>query len=146
MRVLKNSIFKIIGCLCFVFCSIFLFCGEKSTTFANAEEVGQMESEAIEGIELVNNDEQIAELNGGAAEVVLIEGEGNSELPVRKEISSFENIVYISNANYFLLNPQHKKNDGSDNENGTCTTVAIQMLLGYHNYYSDRRIIPKLQE
>ena len=56
------------------------------------------------------------------------------------------NLYYIKNANYFLANPKHHNNDGSDNETGTCTTVATQMLLGYHNYYSDRRLIPETDE
>ena len=59
-------------------------------------------------------------------------------------IKNFENIKYIENANYFKVNPYHAANDGSDNEAGTCTTVAMQMLMGYHNYYSDGRLIPKL--
>lgn len=57
-------------------------------------------------------------------------------------IQNFENIKYIENANYFKVNPYHAANDGSDNEAGTCTTVAMQMLMGYHNYYSDGRLIP----
>lgn len=61
-----------------------------------------------------------------------------------KTINGFSNINYITNANYFMVNPYHAKNDESDNYFGTCTTVAMQMLLGYHNYYSDRRIIPEL--
>ncbi len=51
---------------------------------------------------------------------------------------------YIANSNYFLLNPKHAINDGSDNSLGTCTTVAMQMLMGYHNYYSDGRLIPEV--
>ena len=44
--------------------------------------------------------------------------------------------TYIPNAEYFLRNPRH-----GDNENGTCGAVAAQLMLSYHNYYSDRRII-----
>ena len=51
---------------------------------------------------------------------------------------------YIENANYFLANPKHHENDKSDNSQGTCTTVALQILVGYHNYYSDRRLIPEV--
>ena len=47
-------------------------------------------------------------------------------------------IHYIENANYFLANPKHHENDTSDNSQGTCTTVALQMLVGYHTYYFDR--------
>lgn len=57
-------------------------------------------------------------------------------------ITDLTNVKYIQNSNYFLMNPRHHVNDGSDNSAGTCTTVAMQMLMGYHNYYSDRRIIP----
>lgn len=53
------------------------------------------------------------------------------------------NLHYIENANYFLANPQHRDNVKADNLLGTCTTVAMQMLVGYHNYYSDRRLLPK---
>ncbi len=44
--------------------------------------------------------------------------------------------TYITNAEYFMLNPQH-----GNNENDTCSAVAAQLLLSYHNYYSDRRLI-----
>lgn len=43
---------------------------------------------------------------------------------------------YIQNYQYFLHNPKHGKNS-----TGTCGAVATQLLLSYHNYYSDRRII-----
>jgi len=43
---------------------------------------------------------------------------------------------YISNAQYFLSNPRH-----GNNSTGTCGAVAAQLMLSYHNYYSDRRII-----
>ena len=62
-------------------------------------------------------------------------------------------IHYIGNANYFLANPYHHENISKSKTNdddtsvdhilGTCTTVAHQILLGYHNYYSDRRLIPQ---
>lgn len=53
---------------------------------------------------------------------------------------------YIENANYFFANPKHRENDDDSGDHvfGTCTTVAHQMLLGYHNYYSDRRLIPEI--
>lgn len=56
------------------------------------------------------------------------------------------NAKYIENSNYFRLNPKHAKGLASDNKIGTCTTIAMQMLLGYHNYFSDRRLIPKFKE
>lgn len=52
-------------------------------------------------------------------------------------------VKYISNSLYFLKNPLHAEQVKEYNSKGTCTTVAMQMLLGYHNYYSDRRLIPK---
>lgn len=61
-------------------------------------------------------------------------------------IDDLQDIKKIQNENYFLINPQHGLNDGSYNAGGTCTTVALQMLLGYHNYYSDRRIIPEVSD
>ncbi len=56
------------------------------------------------------------------------------------------NVKYIENADYFIANPQHAEQKHDYNSQGTCTTVAFQMMLGYHNYYSDRRIIPKFGE
>ena len=44
---------------------------------------------------------------------------------------------YISNYNYFLVDPIH-----GSNESNKCGAVAAQLLLSYNNYYSDRRIIP----
>lgn len=44
--------------------------------------------------------------------------------------------TYIENRSYFLNDPYH-----GDNEHGTCGSVAAQLLLGYNNYYVDRRII-----
>ncbi len=54
-------------------------------------------------------------------------------------------IHYIENANYFLANPLHRENYDTSGDHllGTCTTVAHQLLVGYHNYYSDRRLIPE---
>lgn len=44
--------------------------------------------------------------------------------------------TYIANYDYFANNPKH-----GHNTNKTCGAVAAQLLLSYHNYYSDRRII-----
>lgn len=44
--------------------------------------------------------------------------------------------TYIPNANYFKSAPFRGPNNGT-----SCSAVAIQLLLSYHNYYSDRRII-----
>lgn len=52
----------------------------------------------------------------------------------------------IPNYHYFIINPVHG-NNGTNNisgngNSGTCGPVAAQILLGYHNYYNDRRIVP----
>ena len=76
------------------------------------------------------------------------------ENPIYREIESVENngtnvpeldtgaIIkvtngeYIPNYQYFTAAPTH-----GTNSNGSCGAVAAQLLLSYHNYYSDRRII-----
>ena len=42
----------------------------------------------------------------------------------------------IPNYQYFIANPMHR-----EEEPRPCGPVATQIFLGYHNYYSDRRII-----
>ena len=81
-----------------------------------------------------NNDESYDRL--------LISGTNERNQFITATIDEFTGVKYIPNANYFLINPRHSENNTSDNAAGTCTTVAMQMLMGYHNYYSDRRIIP----
>ncbi len=54
----------------------------------------------------------------------------------RDNLIHMKNGTFIPNYRYFLLNPRHGKN-----ETGTCSAIAAQLLLSYHNYYSDRRII-----
>lgn len=44
--------------------------------------------------------------------------------------------TYIANYQYFLSDPTH-----GTNSSNVCGAVAAQLLLSYHNYYSDRRII-----
>ena len=58
-------------------------------------------------------------------------------------MKDFTNIKYIKNAGYYKANPLHAKQKKAYNNAGTCTTVAFQLFLGYHNYYSDRRLIPE---
>ncbi len=58
-------------------------------------------------------------------------------------IDELTDIKYIDNKEYFLNNPKHHKNSSDLNSAGVCTTIAMQMLMGYHNYYNDRRIIPQ---
>ncbi len=43
----------------------------------------------------------------------------------------------IRDYTYFTISPYHGTND-----NNTCGAVAAEMMLTFHNYYSDRRIIP----
>lgn len=47
-----------------------------------------------------------------------------------------QNGTYIANYQYFVKNPKH-----GHNSTGTCGAIASQLLLSYHNYYSDRRLI-----
>ena len=54
--------------------------------------------------------------------------------------------VLIPNYKYFLAAPKigrNYKNEtyGDGNNSGTCGPVAAQLLLGYNNFYNDRRII-----
>ena len=62
------------------------------------------------------------------------------------EWANINGLFYINNYRYFVNSPKIAINDGSDNENGTCTTVAMQLILGYHNYYTDRRLIPNVAD
>lgn len=64
----------------------------------------------------------------------------NNLIPINN--SDFTNINYIDNANYFFINPLHNENVQNDDNNGTCTTVAMQLLMSYHNFYTDGRLIP----
>lgn len=51
-------------------------------------------------------------------------------------IEPIEGAKYIDNYDYFFSAPRHGHNNGY-----SCSTVAIQLLLSYNNYYHDRRII-----
>ena len=82
------------------------------------------------------NDLETAELMNST------EGFEGYDLTVAENYYKLKDAKYIENNNYFKCNPLHANNDGSDKETGTCTTVAMQLLLGYHNYFSDRRLIP----
>ena len=44
---------------------------------------------------------------------------------------------WISNYPFYVISPRY-----GHNQTGTCGAVAAEMLLTYHNYYNDRRIIP----
>ncbi len=83
------------------------------------------------------------------SEISVMSGDKNDYEPVQISAvpsSDVKDIKYIDNADYFKVNPKHAENSTTDNSAGTCTTVAVQLLIGYHNYYTDRRIIPEFNE
>ena len=49
---------------------------------------------------------------------------------------------YIENAKYFITPNEYPRY--GNNTDGTCVTVAAQLLLSYNNYYNDRRIIDNI--
>jgi len=64
-------------------------------------------------------------------------------LETHTSIADFTDVSYIPNANYFLLNPRHVPSNHVDNPyKGSCTTTAVQMVMGFHTYFSDRRLVP----
>lgn len=76
----------------------------------------------------------------------VVQNEGRIELKGYPEkIGKITDAHYIKNYKYFVNSPKHKINDGSDNDIGTCTTVAMQLMLGYHTYYTDRRLITNVE-
>lgn len=98
----------------------------------------------VENAKLSSNTSTYTSGDKSEEDVVLVQGKGDSnEFSNVERIENFTSVKYIPNANYFLINPKHSNNTTIDNPKGVCTTVAMQMLLGYHNYYSDRRIIPQ---
>jgi len=62
----------------------------------------------------------------------------------------FEGATYIPEADFFIRNPYHKENTSDkDDDNfvhrfGVCTSVAAQLVISYHNYFTDRRMIPEV--
>ena len=130
MKIMKKRILSISLIVLIVFTLLFVFVKN------NIADVLALEESNYDNISLTNGDKK-------SDDVILIEGTNGSGSSFTKGLrSDLTDVKFISNANYFLLNPKHHKNNGSDNKWGTCTTVAMQLLLGYHNYYSDRRIIP----
>lgn len=61
-------------------------------------------------------------------------------------LENFTNIKWSLYNQYFYINPLHANNTTDLNPKGVCTTVAMQMLMGYYNYYFDRRLIPRIGE
>ncbi|GEM_PF-1660349 len=76
----------------------------------------------------------------------IVQDGGDVQLKGRPvELEKVTDAHYIKNYKYFVNSPKHKINDGLDNRVGTCTTVAMQLMLGYHTYYTDRRLIKNVE-
>lgn len=75
----------------------------------------------------------------------LIQDDGYDYITIDNEnINDFSEIHLIKDHNYFYLNPAHGDNvEDPAVKLGVCTTVAVDLLMGYHNYFSDRRLIPE---
>ncbi len=93
------------------------------------------QSHAIAQVEYNTINNQIIPLNIGKNDPAIDMSDANTQ--------DLTHIKYIQNSGYFLANPQHAPQNPSYNVAGTCTTVAMQLLLGYHNYNTDRRLIPE---
>jgi hypothetical protein len=104
---------------------------------AYAESDGIIYDEGIENENLAKNEKnkecENIMLSGGSARsdnALLISGTNNFVDPFQTcSFADLTSVKYISNANYFLINPQQGINDGSGNSGGTCTTVAMQILV-----------------
>ncbi len=132
MSLRKKAVFILLGV--FIICVIVLF-----VMMNSIQEVSAEQSKAKTDIEktsmgLLN----VEGKNDGAVEL----SKGRNGVGT----NGITSIYYIENADYFFAGPQHAPNLESDNFLGTCTTVAVQVLLGYHNYYSDRRLIPEMSK
>lgn len=82
-------------------------------------------------------------------ELSVLSSSNNAEeldIDTSKLISASLNGTLIENAQFFLANPKRGENyDGvkyGEVNSGTSGPVAAQLLLGYNNFYNDRRIIP----
>jgi len=57
----------------------------------------------------------------------------------------FPNATYIPNKNFFIARPQHAANDRTVHPQipaqDACGVVAAQLVISYHNYFTDRRMI-----
>ncbi len=65
------------------------------------------------------------------------------EMSTRSVPGYDDNLIHISDSEFIIANYQYflKAPKHGTNSTGTCGAVAAQLLLSYHNYYSDRRII-----
>lgn len=125
--------------ICFLFLSNeILHAYADDITAINFEQNDNNWSDIVEpGIEVNSADK--------AATATLITGANDDNFTEIARKEDLTDVKYINNASYFLANPKHHENyaNNPDNAAGTCTTVAMQMLIGYHNYYTDRRLIPE---
>ncbi len=115
----KKVVWLLGACGLLLFCLLLLFCGAKIDT-AQADTATPLSFE------------------GDGSKIVLSGRNSNGEYT----IEDFTNVHYITNKDYFVINPLHFDSLKANNSTGACTTIAAQLLLGYHNYYSDRRLIP----
>ena len=84
------------------------------------------------------NNEVAVEGKMGIEDIYMKNNSNSSSNRIDNSVTGFDDstATYISNYEYFLDHPYY-----GYNEHGTCTSVATQLILGYHNYYNDRRII-----
>ena len=124
--------------------SLFILClciGLSGLIHASAEETAYEQAQGYENKLQLDNADISALETTNSSKSSIYKNLGGTRLSEGNQ--GVTQIHYIENANYFLANPLHHKNDTDDNKEGTCTTVALQMLVGYHNYYSDRRLLPE---
>ena len=133
---------RYIICICVVLFVLSSFIGVSSILSASAEESVSEQTQVYEDerlLESISFSPMPLSESSNKSEYVNL---GSSLLSEGER--GLSQLHYIENANYFLANPEHHKNTRNDHQFGTCTTVAHQILLGYHNYYSDRRLIPEI--
>ena len=129
-------------CICVVLFFLCSFIGTSSILSVSAEESVSKQTQVYEDerlLESISFSPMPLSESSNKSEYVNL---GSSLLSEGER--GLSQLHYIENANYFLANPEHHKNTRNDHQFGTCTTVAHQILLGYHNYYSDRRLIPEI--
>ena len=131
-------------CICVVLFFLCSFIGTSSILSVSAEESVSKQTQVYEDerlLESISFSPMPLSESSNKSEYVNL---GSSLLSEGER--GLSQLHYIENANYFLANPKHRENydTSGDHPFGTCTTVAHQILLGYHNYYSDRRLIPEI--
>ena len=134
----KKNVRLWIICICAALFILCFFIGTSSIQRVFAEETTDEQTQEYE------NEMPLENINPSASQESEYKNLGSSRLSEGDQ--GVTQIHYIENANYFFANPEHRENydTSGDHPFGTCTTVAHQILLGYHNYYSDRRLIPEI--